>query len=499
MFCAGYCHVSSVAGATVKLSERSMDGVIITIVCSVSVVVGLLTGLIFSASMRRASSPALFELVRAHFAPASVTAVSVTERQFPARVRADLHRCLERYFSSTSSVANVSGIRNQDSMMFGISLSELLSQETNASTVPLEHEEIDIGEDQPIRCVRNALWLLQSNGTKAAVLLSQVYGFNQPPKTRLDVATEQGESGSIFTRQLFNALEDAVRKADSYRGKVLSLESAEEYTGESSGITVHRIPPVTRAEVILPDTTLKLLERNVLQFVEQRKALVQLGQSAKKGLLFYGPPGNGKTHTIRYLIGELKGHTTLLITAEQVDRLGEYMALARLLQPSIVVVEDVDLIARTREQSGSPCQEGLLNKLLNEMDGLKEDCEIVFVLTTNRPEQLEEALAARPGRVDQGVEFPVPDSDGRAKLVRLYSQAVSLDDTMVDKVVAATEGVSAAFIKELIRRTLQNNLASGNGNGVNGTDIDNALEELIVRGGRLNHKVLGYCLPAESS
>jgi cell division protease FtsH len=51
----------------------------------------------------------------------------------------------------------------------------------------------------------------------------------------------------------------------------------------------------------------------------------------KKGLLFYGPPGTGKTHTIRYLAGALRGHTTLLITAEQVALIEEYMTLARLL------------------------------------------------------------------------------------------------------------------------------------------------------------------------
>src|SRR4051812_32840971 len=128
--------------------------------------------------------------------------------------------------------------------------------------------------------------------------------------------------------------------------------------------------------------------------------------ATKKGLLFYGPPGTGKTHTLHYLAGALEGTTTLLISAEQVGLLGEYMALARLLQPSLVVIEDADLIARDRTAMNSACEELLLNKLLNEMDGLREDADILFVLTTNRPEALEAALAARPGRVDQAIEFP---------------------------------------------------------------------------------------------
>src|SRR5262249_22181499 len=152
----------------------------------------------------------------------------------------------------------------------------------------------------------------------------------------------------------------------------------------------------------------------------QRPRLAEVGLSAKKGLLFYGPPGTGKTHTIHYLVGELEGVTTLLVTAEQMGDLGEYMTLARLLQPSMVVIEDADLIARHRAVAGPlGAEEVVLHQLLNEMDGLREDADVLFILTTNRPEVLERALASRPGRVDQAIEFPYPDEEGRAKLVRL--------------------------------------------------------------------------------
>ena len=76
-----------------------------------------------------------------------------------------------------------------------------------------------------------------------------------------------------------------------------------------------------------------------------RGKLQAVGQQSKKGLLFYGLPGTGKTHTIQYLASSLEGYTTLLVTAEQVCLLHEYFSLARLLQPSILVIEDADLIA----------------------------------------------------------------------------------------------------------------------------------------------------------
>jgi ATP-dependent 26S proteasome regulatory subunit len=119
------------------------------------------------------------------------------------------------------------------------------------------------------------------------------------------------------------------------------------------------------------------------------------------------------------------------------------MNLARLLQPAMVVIEDVDLVARDREDMG-PCEESMLNNLLNEMDGLKQDADILFILTTNRPEQLESALASRPGRIDQAIEVPVPDEIGREKLVHLYAKGLPIGDTIVAEVARRTKGVSAA-------------------------------------------------------
>jgi len=229
----------------------------------------------------------------------------------------------------------------------------------------------------------------------------------------------------------------------------------------------------------------------VLNFVGSRDALRRLGQSTRKGILLYGPPGTGKTHTIRYLASHLPGHTTLIITAEQVALLRDYMSLARLLQPAMVVIEDVDLIARDRGDMDSPCEEVLLNRLLNEMDGLKEDADILFVLTTNRPEELEGALAGRPGRVDQAIEVPLPDDTGRGKLIRLYGKGLPLNTAVVEEAVRRTEGVSAAFIKELMRRVAQSAILRDQGHSVHSADIDEALGDMLFAGGRLNVKLLG--------
>jgi ATP-dependent 26S proteasome regulatory subunit len=133
----------------------------------------------------------------------------------------------------------------------------------------------------------------------------------------------------------------------------------------------------------------------------------------------------------------------------------------------------------------------LLNKLLNEMDGLKEDCEILFILTTNRPHELEAALAARPGRIDQAIEFPLPDAEGRTKLVRLYSRGVRVGDDVVQDIVTRTENVSASFIKELMRRSVQFHVERNGSGPLQVEDVTSALDEMLFGGGSINLKLLG--------
>jgi cell division protease FtsH len=463
--------------------------------CVVCMLVGLVGGGIISASIQNSRSSAIYRRLKKAFAPTPPACLTVTERQFPARIRADLQRALEDYFTHTAEVQHLCGVRYEHDT-FGIDLSYLLTAGATVWEVPLQYEEVNVGGEVLMRCPRNAIWIASSNRVQMAVLLSKVFAINEPPRINIHVATLNDDAGGRVAQEFFLKLEEAVKKAQSYRGKVLSLENTDSYGGEGAGIKVHAIAPVEREDVILPAETLALVERNVLQFAAQRSRLFELHQSTKKGLLFHGPPGNGKTYTIRYLVGALKGHTTLLITGAQVAQLNEYMALARLLQPALVVIEDIDLVAKERVTRGTSCEEPLLNQLLNEMDGLAADAEIIFLLTTNRPELLEEALAARPGRIDQTIKFDPPSEPERTRLARLYAAGVELEPQVIDKIVSVTKGASAAFIKELMRRALQFHLARCDDVKIAAQDVQDAFDELVLNQGPLNSRVIGYCAPA---
>jgi histone H3/H4 len=429
-------------------------------------------------------------VLQEHFGAQPVDDLVTAARTFPVTMRVDVQLALERQFRDVYPT-EVRGLHSDyDHETLGIAR-VVADGHVPVVVGPTAYDEIDVGEAMPARCLSRGMWLARAGKTPFVVIVSAAKRYGETSGVHVEIAVPKDETGDHLSHEFLDQVEALVKRTGSYRGKVLSLETSGHYSGQAGSVKVHRLPTVTREDIILPEPTLRLLERNVHGFIRQRNRLHELGLPVKKGLLFCGPPGTGKTHTINYLASQLPDHTTLLITSEQVAVLDEYFQLARFLQPAMVVIEDVDLIARSRESMRGPCEETLLNKLLNEMDGLREDAELLFVLTTNRPDQLEAALASRPGRIDQVIEFPLPDADGRRRLVKLYARDLRVPDDVVATVVARTQGASAAFIKELMRRSAQFCLEAGRDGTLGEKDLAAALDEMLFSGGTLNVKLLG--------
>jgi hypothetical protein len=271
------------------------------------------------------------------------------------------------------------------------------------------------------------------------------HGGPMGPAARLDVLAASRPAATAVREEI----ERLMRVHDIYRGQVLSFGQTE-YRGNRAVSFMPRLT-LTAEQVVLPPGLLDSIERHVVRIGERSAALRSAGQHLKRGLLLHGAPGTGKTHTVRYLIGRLAGSTVIVLTGRGMHFVEQAAGLARRLQPAVVVVEDVDLVAMDRDftPGGNP----FLFALLDAMDGVGADADVAFVLTTNRADVLERALADRPGRVDLAVEIPVPDETGRERLLRLYAGGLSLPSDL-SEVVAATEGVTASFIKELIRRAV---------------------------------------------
>jgi ATP-dependent 26S proteasome regulatory subunit len=209
----------------------------------------------------------------------------------------------------------------------------------------------------------------------------------------------------------------------------------------------------------------------------------------KRGLLLYGPPGSGKTSTMMYVVSSMPERTTIFVGAKGAAMLGGACELARALQPATIIIDDVDLIAGERRAGGNDNEK--LSELLNEMDGIADDADILFLLSTNCPEALEPALAARPGRIDQAICIPLPDGECRRRLFELYGRAMSVELRDVQKLIEATEGASGAFIKELFRKALLMAAEEGDGVVIDDEILERALAT-IRNGSPMMAKLLAY-------
>jgi ATPase family associated with various cellular activities (AAA) len=293
-------------------------------------------------------------------------------------------------------------------------------------------------------CVTCGVYLIEDRGERFALLLRGPEDGSQDEPVRVQLAgASRGRAGQIL---------DEVRRLAAghnvYRGQVISFD-AEACAAAGSRPAFLARPRIGRDEVVLPPDLLDGIERQVVGIARHATALRASGQHLKRGVLLHGPPGTGKTHTVRYLLSQLPGVTAIVLSGGSLRFIGEACSIARALQPSVVVVEDVDLLAGPGE---AVCAHPLLARLLNEMDGLAADANVTFLLTASQADVLEDALAARPGRIDHTARLPLPDAAARRRLVRLYQGGLHIGRASALAVVARTDGVTASFIRELLRR-----------------------------------------------
>jgi SpoVK/Ycf46/Vps4 family AAA+-type ATPase len=158
-----------------------------------------------------------------------------------------------------------------------------------------------------------------------------------------------------------------------------------------------------------------------------------------------------------------------------------------------VLLEDVDLVFAHRENNA---YNTVLGEFIDQLDGFGETDQIIFILTTNAIERIEAAIKDRPGRVSQCVYFGPPSAPLRRRyldsLLRPYD-AASVD---VQRLVSQTDGVSQAFLKELVFRAVQlasiENGHNGGALGLIDQHFDTALHDMTVGSGRTAHRIIGF-------
>ncbi|HYL99704.1 MAG TPA: ATP-binding protein [Blastocatellia bacterium] len=201
-------------------------------------------------------------------------------------------------------------------------------------------------------------------------------------------------------------------------------------------------------KVILGGNMKSEILQDVTEFFAARDTYAEYGVPWKRGVLFIGPPGNGKTGMVKGLLKELKQRCLYIKSfdssgSSDQENIREVFTMARRVAPCIVVLEDIDSLIKAKTRSF----------FLNEMDGFASNSGFMMIATTNHPERLDPAILNRPSRFDRKFFFELPGVDQRAGYLRVWNEPLKAEMRLSAEglcaVAALTEGFSFAFLKEL--------------------------------------------------
>lgn len=219
------------------------------------------------------------------------------------------------------------------------------------------------------------------------------------------------------------------------------------------------IKTATFDNLILPATLKQQIQDDFQRFFNSREVYERYGIPWKRGAIFIGPPGNGKTHMLKALINQL-GRPCLYIRSfgDDKDDMAQVFERARMVAPCLVVLEDLDSMINDNNRAF----------FLNELDGFRVNTGVVVLATTNHPEKLDTAILDRPSRFDRKYYFALPAESERLAYLRRWCDDLQPEMRVSDAVLAAivrkTEGFSFAYLKELLVASMTEWVA---GNGSN--------------------------------
>jgi len=240
--------------------------------------------------------------------------------------------------------------------------------------------------------------------------------------------------------------------------------------------------------------------KEIVDFLKFPERYIELGAKIPKGVLLVGPPGTGKTLLAKAVAGEasvpffsVSGSSFIeMFVGVGASRVRDLFAQAKKEAPSIIFIDEIDAIGKSRaaggQMGGNDEREQTLNQLLAEMDGFGTDTPVIVLAATNRPETLDAALL-RAGRFDRQVLVDKPDYEGRLAILKVHSKGVKLSpDVDLEIVAKQTAGLAGADLANIINEAA---LLAGRQNKkqIDQEDLLEAIERSFVGLEKKNRKI----------
>ncbi|MDZ5761979.1 ATP-dependent zinc metalloprotease FtsH [Candidatus Cyrtobacter comes] len=230
----------------------------------------------------------------------------------------------------------------------------------------------------------------------------------------------------------------------------------------------------------------------IVDYLKNPEKFMKLGGRIPRGCLLVGPPGNGKTLLAKAIAGEASVPFLSISGSDFVEmfvgvgasRVRDMFTQAKKHAPCILFIDEIDAVGRQRAGGsgfnlGNDEREQTLNQLLVEMDGFSDNSNVIVLAATNRAEVLDKALL-RPGRFDRQVIIPLPDVNGRERILYVHSRDIPFSpDVKLNNIARGTPGFSGAELKNLINEAALN-AARHNQNLVTMSDLAFAKDKVII-------------------
>ena len=211
---------------------------------------------------------------------------------------------------------------------------------------------------------------------------------------------------------------------------------------------------VSWENIFLPPGFIEAIRLNVTMFFESGDRYRELGVPYRRGLLFMGPPGCGKTLTLKALAYHTPAKFITVLGKSGVDDSDIQRAFdaAGKYSPAVVIFEDLDKLVEAKDVS--------LSHVLNLLDGLKVLSGVLVIATCNEPEKLDPALLHRPSRFDRIWKFPLPAHEQRLALLRKLG-GMSFSESVLLDVAERSHGFSMTYVQEVIVNALLDSAHNG--------------------------------------